>query len=134
MSRDDAIRQIVQDHLNLTGISLSEFARRCKTSKAFISKIINRKLGKYGISTSYLGLLAEGMNMTEVEMQTKISAYQSSNQDDIKPISKNDIILNEVKKKLEEFNESDCKLLQDILLNIKSSQLKTINDLIKRMN
>lgn len=133
MSRDDAIRQIIIDHLDFSRLSLSEFARRCNTSKAFISKIINKKFGKYGISTSYLGLLAKGMNMTELELQTKISEYQSSSENK-KLISKNDIILNEVKKKLEDFNEYECKLFHSIILNLKSSQLETIDDLIKRMN
>ena len=53
MTKDQAIKKILLDYLRLKNMSLSEFSRKSNTSKAFLSKILNDRVGKYGISITY---------------------------------------------------------------------------------
>ena len=72
MSRESAVRLILIEYLELHNMSLSEFGRKSKVNKATLSKLLNNKYGKIGISGVILGLIANGMCMDLPELEEKI--------------------------------------------------------------
>ena len=133
MTREEAIRLIILDHLKLTGMSISEFARKCEISKAYISKIINKQRGK-NISLTTSMLIAKGMNLTEIEFKELIEKYQNdNNQEETDLILKNNIIIADIIDNLKKFNEEELELINNIVQNSNRERLEVVSNLLKSM-
>ena len=108
MSRESAVRLILIEYLELHNMSLSEFGRKSKVNKATLSKLLNNKYGKIGISGVILGLIANGMCMDLPELEEKIIEYQTAYQN------------GEVKQKTYTDKDKMIALISD---NIKTSSI-----------
>lgn len=132
MSKEEAIRLIILDYCSTHDISTSEFARKCGISKAYISKIVNKGLGKYGISSTIQNLLATGIKITDnVEFEKLIKQYQNNNQVEYNAV-KNSIIT-KISDNLDKYNEKDLEIINSIIENSNSEKLSLLYDLLKNM-
>ena len=126
MSRESAVRLILIEYLELHNMSLSEFGRKSKVNKATLSKLLNNKYGKIGISGVILGLIANGMCMDLPELEEKIIEYQTAYQNgEVKPKTYTD------KDKMIALEE--LKILHSIILEVDKKALKSLDIIIKNM-
>lgn len=136
MSRDEAIRAVILDYCNEHKITPTEFARRCEVSKSYMSKIINDKWGKKGISMTYLGLFAKGMGIDLLYLEKLIITYQNNGKNNNKSsedISKG-VIINAIDNDLTKFSKDDLEVLHSIITNINSEKLNILHSILKNMN
>lgn len=134
MTKDQAIKKILLDYLRLKNMSLSEFSRKSNTSKAFLSKILNDRVGKYGISITYMSLIAKGMNLDEVEFQGLIKEYQDKENDQNNLMSKKSINIAEIKNILEGKSEDEIEIIHYIISNSNIGDLQTLQKFLRSMN
>ncbi len=134
MTKDQAIKKILLDYLRLKNMSLSEFSRKSNTSKAFLSKILNDRVGKYGISITYMSLIAKGMNLDEVEFQGLIKEYQDKENDQNNLMTKKSINIAEIKNILEGKSEDEIEIIHYIISNSNIGDLQTLQKFLRSMN
>ena len=115
-------------------MSLSEFSRKSNTSKAFLSKILNDRVGKYGISITYMSLIAKGMNLDEVEFQGLIKEYQDKENDQNNLMTKKSINIAEIKNILEGKSEDEIEIIHYIISNSNIGDLQTLQKFLRSMN
>lgn len=132
MSKEEAISKIVLDYLNEKMISHSAFARKCDISKAYLSKIVNKKCGK-GISLTYLTMIANGMNMNSLELQELIENYQSKDTPTDRTTIKKEMLIKDILEVLKRHNEKDVELIHNIVLKSNHEHLETICNLLKSL-
>ena len=134
MSRESAVRLILIEYLELHNMSLSEFGRKSKVNKATLSKLLNNKYGKIGISGVILGLIANGMCMDLPELEEKIIEYQTAYQNgEVKQktyTDKEKMIISDNIKKLD---VEELKILHSIILEVDKKTLKSLDIIIKNM-
>lgn len=132
MTREEAIRQIILDYCEKNKILLTQFAKKCNISKSYISKINLKQFGKLGISMTYLELIAKGMNMSIVDFQILIEKYQDNKCND-KEKDERELIINEIIKKLKNFDNDDLQSIYTIVTNINHKNLNLLHSFLKNM-
>jgi len=136
MSREDAVRQILIEYFELHNISLSEFGRKAEVSKSTLSKILNHKYGKIGISGVLLGLIANGVGMTLPELEEKISEYQKAFENGEmkqKTYTDKDKLVARVSEDIKKLDVEELKLLHSIVLAVDKKTLKSLDIIVKNM-
>lgn len=132
MSKEEAIRRIIMKYCEEKHISTSEFARKSKISKAYISNIVNNKLGKYGISSTIQSLLSKGLDINdEVEFEKIIKQYQNNNH--IQNSLEKETLISKISSSLYRLEESDLEIVFAIIENSNSEKLSLIDDYLKNM-
>ena len=136
MSREDAVRLILIDYFELHNISLSEFGRKAQVNKATLSKLLNRKYGKIGISGVILGLIANGMGMTLPELEEEIIECQTAfDKGEIqqKTYTDKDKLIARISEDIKKFGVEELKILHSIVLEIDGKTLKSLDIIVKNM-
>ncbi len=136
MSREDAVRQILIEYFELHNISLSEFGRKAEVSKSTLSKILNHKYGKIGISGVLLGLIANGMGMSLPELEEKIIEYQKAYQNgeiQQKTYTDKDKLVARVSEDIKKLDVEELKILHSIVLAVDKKTLKSLDIIVKNM-
>lgn len=136
MSREDAVRQILIEYFELHNISLSEFGRKAEVSKSTLSKILNHKYGKIGISGVLLGLIAKGMGMTLPELEEKIIEYQIAYQNgelQQKTYTDKDKLVARISEDIKKLDVEELKILHSIVLDVDKKTLKSLDIIVKNM-
>ena len=130
MKREEAIRSIIIDYCNSHGITPTEFARNSGISKSYMSKINKKQWGKTGISMTYCALLAEGMNMDEIQFQTLIKKYQNKGiETKFDDEDEKNTIINSIGKELDKYETQDLKLIDKILKTSDSKSIEKLYDI-----
>lgn len=130
MKREEAIRSIIIDYCNSHGITPTEFARNSGISKSYMSKINKKQWGKTGISMTYCALLAEGMNMDEIQFQTLIKKYQNKGiETKFDDEDEKNTIINSIGKELDKYETKDLKLIDKILKTSDSKSIEKLYDI-----
>lgn len=116
MDKNFALKRIIEQYMGEQNLSQADFARKCDVSKSFINKIINRKLGKFGISEIYFKRLAKGMNITSDTLHDWIDNLDLVNLDKTivkeKPI---DLFITDAKKLSDEKLEFIHSITKEVL-------------------
>lgn len=136
MSREDAVRQILIEYFELHNISLSEFGRKAEVSKSTLSKLLNHKYGKIGISGTLLGLIAKGMGMTLPELEEKIIEYQMAYQNgkiQQKSYTDKDKLVARISEEIKRLDVEELKILHSIVLEVDKKTLKSLDIIVKNM-
>jgi transcriptional regulator with XRE-family HTH domain len=136
MSRESAVRLILIEYLELHNMSLSEFGRKSKVNKATLSKLLNNKYGKIGISGVILGLIANGMCMDLPELEEKIIEYQTAYQNgEVKPktYTDKDKMIALISDNIKKLDIEELKILHSIILEVDKKALKSLDIIIKNM-
>lgn len=136
MSREDAVRQILIEYFELHNISLSEFGRKAEVSKSTLSKLLNHKYGKIGISGTLLGLIAKGMGMTLPELEEKIIEYQIAYQNgkmQQKTYTDKDKLVARISEEIKRLDVEELKILHSIVLEVDKKTLKSLDIIVKNM-
>lgn len=136
MSREDAVRLILIDYFDLHNISLSEFGRKAKVNKATLSKIMNRKYGKIGISGVILGLIAKGMGMTLPELEEQIIECQAAfekGEIQQKTYTDKDKLIARISEDIKKLSVEELKILHSIVLEVDGKTLKSLDIIVKNM-
>lgn len=136
MSREDAVRQILIEYFELHNISLSEFGRKSEVSKSTLSKLLNHKYGKIGISGTLLGLIAKGMGMALPELEEKIIEYQIAYQNgkmQQKTYTDKDKIVARISEEIKRLDVEELKILHSIVLEVDKKTLKSLDIIVKNM-
>ena len=136
MSREDAVRQILIEYFELHNISLSEFGRKAEVSKSTLSKILNHKYGKIGISGVLLGLIANGMGMTLPELEEKIIDCQTAfDKGEIqqKTYTDKDKLVARVSEDIKKLDVEELKILHSIVLAVDKKTLKSLDIIVKNI-
>lgn len=136
MSREDAVRLILIDYFDLHNISLSEFGRKAKVNKATLSKIMNRKYGKIGISGVILGLIAKGMGMTLPELEEQIIECQvafEKGEIQQKTYTDKDKLIARISEDIKKLGVEELKILHSIVLEVDGKTLKSLDIIVKNM-
>lgn len=132
MSREDAVRLILIDYCNEHRITPTEFGRNSNVSKSSISKIMNHKYGRIGISGTILGLIANGMGIELCELEKIIISYQNGSPPKTE-ISEKIRLIALINSELEKLSESDLGVLHSIILAADSKALKNLDIILKNM-
>lgn len=136
MSREDAVRLILIEYFELHNISLSEFGRKAEVSKSTLSKLLNHKYGKIGISGTLLGLIAKGMGMTLPELEEKIIEYQIAYQNgkmQQKTYTDKDKLVARISEEIKRLDVEELKILHSIVLEVDKKTLKSLDIIVKNM-
>lgn len=136
MSREDAVRQILIEYFELHNISLSEFGRKSEVSKSTLSKLLNHKYGKIGISGTLLGLIAKGMGMALPELEEKIIEYQIAYQNgkmQQKTYTDKDKLVARISEEIKRLDVEELKILHSIVLEVDKKTLKSLDIIVKNM-
>lgn len=136
MSREDAVRLILIEYFELHNISLSEFGRKAEVSKSTLSKLLNHKYGKIGISGTLLGLIAKGMGITLPELEEKIIEYQIAYQNgkmQQKTYTDKDKLVARISEEIKRLDVEELKILHSIVLEVDKKTLKSLDIIVKNM-
>lgn len=136
MSREDAVRLILIDYLELHNMSLSEFGRKSEVNKATLSKIMNHKYGKIGISGPILGLIAKGMGMTLPELEEEIIECQTAFKNgelQQKTYTDKDKLVARISEDIKKLDVEELKILHSIVLDVDKKTLKSLDIIVKNM-
>lgn len=126
MSIEDAVRLAIIDYCNKHHITPTEFGRKAEVSKTTISKLMNHRYGKVGISGAILDLIAKGMDLTAAEFRKLIAEYQNGKTPTPEELEKQQVI-SLISKRLENLTEEEVMIIYRIILNSNIEQLKDID-------
>lgn len=129
MCIEDAVRLIILDYCEKHRMTPTEFSRKAKISKATISKIMNHKYGKIGISNTILDLIANGLDLQLYELNKLIKEYQNGTPPSTDNLEKERLV-SLITKSLDKYNEEDLNILHRIILGSDSKDLKRIDIII----
>ena len=132
MSREDAVRLIILDFCDKHHITPTEFGRNADVSKSSISKLMNHKYGKIGISGTILGLIANGMGIELSDMEKLIESYQNGNPPS-ESISEKERLIALITNQLKKLDINDLAVLHSIILDANSKELKNLDIILKNM-
>lgn len=130
MSKEEAIRLIIQEYCNFHNITPTEFARSSGISKSYISKIMLKQYGKVGISMTYTELIATGMKISMVDFQKLIEQYKEKKTANE---LKKEMIIAEINDNMRTLSKEELELLHSILVNINSEKLNILHNMLKNM-
>jgi len=136
MSREDAVRLILIDYLDLHNMSLSAFDRKSGVNKATLSKIMNHKHGKIGVSGYILELIAKGMGMTSPELEEQIIETQAlfeKGEIKEKTYTDKDKLIARISEDVKKLDFEDLKILHSIVLAVDKKTLKSLDIIVKNM-
>lgn len=136
MSREDAVRLILIEYLDLHNMSLSEFGRKSTVNKATLSKIMNHKHGKIGVSGYILDHIANAMGMTLPELEEKIIEVQTAFQKgeiQQKTYTGKDKLIARISEDIKKLDINELKILHSIILDVDKNTLKSLDIILKNM-
>ena len=152
MDRNYALKFIIEQYMTTHDLKKYEFADKCEVSKSFISKICNRKQGKFNVSEMYFIRLAKGMGITSDELHKMLEnietvSFKKSNIDgqplellikDAKKLSDEKLkLIHSITKEILKCRTKNMKVLLpifDTILNMNIDELESIHESIKNMS